>query len=335
MSPDAALAPGYWARKRVVVTGGSGFIGSHVVDRLLPHVRSVVVPTRHEGVPPNLAHVADDVEFVHGDLRDADVARRAMDGADTVMMLAAMVGGIEYNNSHHASIFRDNMGVFLGSIEAARDAGVPRVLVTSSACVYPRECTIPTPEDDGFVGRPEPTNEGYGWAKRMEEYLASAYAAEYGMSIAVARPYNAYGPRDDFDPATSHVIPAIIRRAFDEPGDELVVWGSGRQSRSFLFATDFADGLIRITERARDAEPTNLGADEETTIGEVAQTIVRLAGVGKEIAFDTSKPEGQPRRHCDTTLLEERFDFRAQVTLEEGLRQTVEYYRGIRGPAAA
>jgi GDP-L-fucose synthase len=335
VSPDAALAPGYWARKRVVVTGGSGFIGSHVVDRLLPHVRSVVVPTRHEGVPPNLAHVADDVEFVHGDLRDADVARRAMDGADTVMMLAAMVGGIEYNNSHHASIFRDNMGVFLGSIEAARDAGVPRVLVTSSACVYPRECTIPTPEDDGFVGRPEPTNEGYGWAKRMEEYLASAYAAEYGMSIAVARPYNAYGPRDDFDPATSHVIPAIIRRAFDEPGDELVVWGSGRQSRSFLFATDFADGLIRITERARDAEPTNLGADEETTIGEVAQTIVRLAGVGKEIAFDTSKPEGQPRRHCDTTLLEERFDFRAQVTLEEGLRQTVEYYRGIRGPAAA
>lgn len=330
MSPDAALGPGYWHRKRVVVTGGGGFIGSHVVDRLLPHVRSIVVPTRHEGVPPNLSHVADDIEFVRGDLRDPDVATKAMAGADTVMMLAAMVGGIEYNNSHHASIFRDNMGVFLGSMEAARDAEVPRVLVTSSACVYPRECEIPTPESDGFVGRPEPTNEGYGWAKRMEEYLAAAYADQFGMSVAVARPYNAYGPRDDFDPATSHVIPAIIRRAFEEPGDELVVWGSGSQSRSFLYATDFADGLIRITERAKDAEPTNLGADEETTVGELSATILRLAGVEKRLVFDTSKPEGQPRRHCDIGRLEAMYDFRAQVPLEEGLAETVEFYRNTR-----
>ncbi len=331
MSPDAALSPGYWRGKRVVVTGGGGFIGSHVVDRLLPHVGSIVVPTRGDEVPRNLAHVAGQVELVHGDLRDPDVAARAMKGADTVMMLAAIVGGIEYNNVHHASIFRDNMGVFLGSLEAARDAEVPRVLVTSSACVYARDCNIPTPESDGFVGRPEPTNEGYGWAKRMEEYLGGAYAAEYGMSIAVARPYNAYGPRDDFEPVTSHVIPAIIRRAFEEPGDELVVWGSGTQSRSFLYATDFADGLIRITERATDAEPTNLGADEETTIGDVAATIVELSGTGKRLVFDTSKPEGQPRRHCDTTRLEAVYDFRAQVPLRDGLAETVDYYRSIRG----
>ncbi len=331
MSPDAALSPGYWRGKRVVVTGGGGFIGSHVVDRLLPYVGSIVVPTRGDEVPRNLAHVAGQVELVHGDLRDPDVAARAMKGADTVMMLAAIVGGIEYNNVHHASIFRDNMGVFLGSLEAARDAEVPRVLVTSSACVYARDCNIPTPESDGFVGRPEPTNEGYGWAKRMEEYLGGAYAAEYGMSIAVARPYNAYGPRDDFEPATSHVIPAIIRRAFEETGDELVVWGSGTQSRSFLYATDFADGLIRITERATDAEPTNLGADEETTIGDVAATIVELSGTGKRLKFDTSKPEGQPRRHCDTTRLEAVYDFRAQVPLRDGLAETVEYCRSIRG----
>ena len=331
MSPDAALSPGYWRGKRVVVTGGGGFIGSHVVDRLLPHVGSVVVPTRSDGVPRNLAHVRDDVELVHGDLRDPAVAARAMAGADTVMMLAAIVGGIEYNNVHHASIFRDNMGVFLGSMEAARDADVPRVLVTSSACVYARDCNIPTPESDGFVGRPEPTNEGYGWAKRMEEYLGCAYAAEYGMSIAVARPYNAYGPRDDFEPATSHVIPAIIRRAFEEPGDELVVWGSGTQSRSFLYATDFADGLIRTTERATDAEPTNLGADEETTIGDVAATIVELSGTDKRLVFDTNRPEGQPRRHCDTARLESLYDFRAQVPLRDGLAETVDYYRSIRG----
>lgn len=317
----------YWRGKRVVVTGGGGFIGSHVVERLLPACGEIVVPSRGRAAPANLSHLASDIKFLSGDLREPAAALSTCDGADVVLMLAAIVGGIEYNNAHHASIFRDNMSAFLGTLEACRLLEVPRVLVTSSACVYPRECRIPTPEADGFVGRPEPTNEGYGWAKRMEEYLASAYTAEYGMSIAVARPYNAYGPRDDFHPSTSHVIPALVRRAFESGPEELVVWGSGKQSRSFLFATDFADGLIRICERATNAEPTNLGANEETTIADVANLIVELSGTGKRVVFDTSKPEGQPRRHCDTTRLEAEFGFAARVGLEDGLEATTSYFR--------
>jgi GDP-L-fucose synthase len=326
--------PAYWRGKRVLVTGGSGFIGSHLVERLRPLCGALVVPTRREGVPPFLRAVARDVEIVRGDLRDEAVAGAACRGADVAILLAAVVGGIEYNQAHHASIFRDNLGVFLETMEAARRATVGRVLVVSSACVYPRACSIPTPESEGFVDRPEPTNEGYGWSKRMEEFLGAAYGREFGMSIAVARPYNAYGPRDNFDPASSHVIPALIRKAFDPASDVLEVWGSGRQSRSFLYVLDFVDGLLRICERAGDAAPTNLGAAEETSIGDAARIIAALAGTGKRIAFDTGRPEGQPRRRCDTGRLERLFDFRARVALRDGLAATVEYFRSEVLPAA-
>jgi GDP-L-fucose synthase len=319
--------PAFWRGKRVVITGGSGFIGSHLVERLLPFCAKIVVPTRQAGIPRHLQHLAKDVELVHGDLKEAGVAETACRRADVLLNLAAVVGGIEYNNAHHASILRDNLLAFIASMEAARKQGVRRVLVCSSACVYPRFCKLPTPESDGFVDRPEPTNEGYGWAKRMEEFLGDAYAKEYGMSVAVARPYNAYGPRDDFDPKTSHVIPALIRKAFAPDTDKVIVWGSGKQSRSFLYVTDFVDGLIRVCERAPDAQPTNVGADEETTIGDVARLIVEYAGTGKTLEFDTTKPEGQPRRHCDTTRLESLFDFRTRVKLRDGLRLAVQYYR--------
>jgi GDP-L-fucose synthase len=326
--PTLPLAdPAWWRGKRVVVTGGTGFIGSHVVERLLPLCGALAVPTRQKGEPRHLHGVAGHVELRRGDLRSPESADAVCRGADVVVCLAAVVGGIEYNMAHHASIFRDNVTVCLATLEAARRASVGRVLVVSSACVYPRHCTIPTPEREGFEGRPEPTNEGYGWAKRMEEYLASAYSAEYGLSVAVVRPYNAYGPRDNFDPASSHIIPALIRKAFDPGADTLEVWGSGLQSRSFLYVGDFVDGLLRICERAQDAEPTNLGADEETTIGEAARLISHIAGTRKPVVFDASRPEGQPRRRCDTTRLETLFDFRARVPLEEGLRLTVEYFR--------
>lgn len=327
--------PDYWRGKRVVVSGGSGFIGSHVVERLLPLASSIVVPTRQEGVPRHLSAVADQLELRRGDLREESFAREVMRGADAALLLAATVGGIHWNIAHPGSVFRDNMRAFLGSLEGARLEGVGRVLVTSSACVYPRFCAIPTPESEGFRDRPEETNEGYGWVKRMEEFLGAAYGREFGMSIAVARPYNAYGPRDDFEPESCHVIPALIRKACDPHTDRLWVWGSGQQSRSFLYVTDFADGLIRICERAPDAEPTNVGADVETTIGELAAAIVELSGTGKELVFDTSKPEGQPRRHCDTTRLQELYDFRARVSFEDGLRETIRYFREeIEGPRA-
>jgi GDP-L-fucose synthase len=274
------------------------------------------------------------VALVRGDLRDPAVADQAMRGAGVLLHLAAVVGGIGYNETHQGSIFRDNLSVFLAGMEGARRAGVGRVLVVSSACVYPRLCRIPTPEEDGFVDRPDPSNEGYGWSKRMEEFLGSAYTREFGMSIAVARPYNSYGPRDNFDPGSSHVLPSLVRKAFDPRHEILEVWGSGSQSRSFLYVTDFADGLIRICERARDAQATNLGADEETTIGEAARLIVEIAGTGKTLRFDPTKPEGQPRRHCDTTRLQALYDFRARVSLREGLEKTIDYFRSEILPAA-
>jgi len=241
------------------------------------------------------------------------------------MHLAAQVGGIEYNMHHPGSIFVRNMGVFMSVLEAARQAGVARFLVTSSACVYPRHCTVPTPEDEGFRDRPEPTNEGYGWAKRMEEFLGEAYSREYGMHVRIARPYNAYGPRDNFHPASSHVIPALIRRvlAGENP---LTVWGDGSATRSFLYVTDFARGLMAVVEKSPQVSAINIGAAEETTIRDLAHTIVRLSGKNVDLVFDASKPGGQPRRNCHTTLAERVLGFRAQVSLEEGLRRTTAWY---------
>ena len=324
--PPPLADAAFWRGKRVVVTGGSGFIGSHVTERLLPLCGSVVVPTRRPGTPRHLKSVGDAVRLARGDLRDPGVAGAAFRGADVVLALAGAVGGIEHNSARHGSLFRDNMSVGLATLEAARRCGVARVLAVSSACVYPRACSIPTPEGEGWMDRPEPTNEGYGWSKRMLEYLALAYAREFDMSIAVARPYNAYGPRDNFDPVSSHVIPALVVKAFDPRGDDLTVWGSGAQSRSFLYVTDLADGLLRICERAADPEPTNLGADEETPIGEIARVIAELAGTGKTVRFDPARPEGQPRRRCDTARLEAAFAYRARVPLRDGLRATIRYF---------
>ena len=327
----ASLAdPEEWRGKRVVITGGTGFIGSYLVERLAPLAAKIIVPTRRPEPARHFAHLTEGphaCEVRVGDLLDRSFAESLCEGADVVMLLAASVGGIEYNIKHPGSIFRDNIQVYLNTLEAARIHRVPRLLVTSSACVYPRDVTIPTPESEGFRERPEPTNEGYGWSKRMEEFLAEKYAAEFGMSIAVARPYNAYGPRDNFAPESSHVIPALVRKVFDPSTREITVWGSGKQSRSFLYVTDFVDGLIRVCEVARDPLATNVGADDETTIGETVRIIAEIAKSNKPIVFDTTKPEGQPRRKCDVTKLERDFAFRARVDIRRGLEETVAYYR--------
>ncbi|MFQ5506597.1 MAG: NAD-dependent epimerase/dehydratase family protein [Planctomycetota bacterium] len=325
MSDAADPDSGFWRGKRVLVTGGNGFIGSHLVERLLGAGASVTSSASSEATSLRfLGHVKDDVRFAVGDLRDPGHCMRILEGQDQLMHLAARVGGIEYNIAHPASIFRENMHVFLNCMEAARAAGTP-VLVTSSACVYPRHCSIPTPEVEGFEDRPEPTNEGYGWAKRMEEFLGEAYAREFGMHVRIARPYNAYGPRDNFDPGSSHVIPAIIRRVF-ESEEQLVVWGDGRTSRSFLFVEDFVRGLMVVAERSPQIEAINIGADEETSIGELAETLVELSGRDLEIVYDTEQPAGQPRRHCDTRLSEELLGYRARVSLREGLAKTISWF---------
>lgn len=318
----------FWRDRSVLVTGGNGFIGSHLVPLLVEAGARVTVTASAEGTKGRFLDDAlrGHVSFSVGDLRDAKHVSRAMKGQDVVIHLAARVGGIAYNIAHPGSIFRENLHTFMAVLEAARQEGVGRFLVTSSACVYPRICSIPTPESEGFMGWPEPTNEGYGWAKRMEEFLGDAYAREYGMEIRIARPYNAYGPRDKFDPTTSHVIPALIRRVHSGE-NPVVVWGAGTASRSFLYASDFARGLMAVAERSPQVEAINIGADEEVSIRELAELIVKLSGRSVRLEFDASKPEGQPRRRCDTALAESLLGFRTQVPLAEGLSRTIEWYR--------
>ncbi len=323
--------PEPWRDRRVVVTGGTGFIGSFVVQMLADAGARLRVPTRSPARAGRyLGSYLPRIEILEADLSDPAQARKALQGQDVLLHLAAVVGGIEYNIAHPASIFRDNLRVFMSTMEAARTAKLERVLVTSSACVYPRFCSIPTPEEEGFRDRPEPTNEGYGWAKRMEEFLGQAYAREYGMRVAIARPYNCYGPRDNFDPGSSHVIPALIRRIWKDRERPLKVWGSGKQSRSFLYVEDFARGLLEVAERYAVADPLNLGSDEETTIAElvgILQDIHReLHGEGFDAAFDPSKPEGQPRRRCDTRKASATIGYAARWKLRDGLRETVKWY---------
>lgn len=317
----------FWKGQRVLVTGGNGFIGSHLVERLVAEGARVTSTASSPATEFRfLDAVRKDIRTVVGDLSDAVVARRAVEGQEVVFNLAAKVGGIEYNLKRVGSVFRDNLQVFMPVLDAAQQARTGLFVVTSSACVYPRVCSIPTPEEEGFKDRPDPANEGYGWAKRMEEFLAEAYSREFGMKIRVARPYNGYGPRDNFDPSSSHVIPALVRRVMSGE-DPLVVWGDGSTTRSFFYATDFARGLMAVAEKSPRVEAVNLGADEEVSIGDLARLIVRLSGRTVKLVFDPSKPAGQPRRKCDTRLAEKLLGFRAAVPLEEGLSRTIEWYR--------
>lgn len=315
---------GFWRGKRVLVTGASGFIGSHLVERLLEE-GAIVTGTSRRGNPKFLDGVKDKITLLAGDLVDAGFCARAVHGQDAVFHLAASVGGVQYNMKHPASLFRDNMQPFLNVIEAARLAKTSLFVTVSSACVYPRHCTIPTPENEGFKDFPEETNEGYGMAKRMQEYVSMQYAKEFGMRIAIPRPYNAYGPRDDFEPETSHVIPALIRRV--ESGENpLVVWGSGNQSRAFLYVDDFVEGILLTAERYPNADPVNIGMDRETTIRELIKTICRVAGKDPQLVFDTTKPEGQPRRNCDTTKMQNVLTWVPRTPLDGGLKKTIEWY---------
>lgn len=315
----------FWKSKKVLVTGGAGFIGSYIVELLLENGANVSITSIGDNLK-NVEHLAGDIEVIKVDLRNASDALLATKKKDIVLNLASRVAGIVYNSEHPVVMFNENVEISKNVLDAAYQNGVERFLVTSSACVYPRNCTIPTPETEGFLDDPEPSNLGYGWAKRVAELQGRFYNQEYGARVAIARPYNAYGPRDNFDPAISHVIPGIIKRVFDGE-NPLVVWGSGKQTRSFLYAADFARGLLDVTEKYAVCDPINIGTSEEVTIGDLAKMIVKISGKKTGIKFDTTKPDGQPRRNCDTAKAFEKTGFKAQVRLEEGLERTIEWYK--------
>lgn len=317
----------FWTNKRVLVTGGAGFIGSFVVEKLVAKGAKVrVLDNFQNGSKANLRRVSSKIRIIEGDCGDPKTGFLACKGVDIVMNLAARVGGIEYNRTHQATMLRDNLLIGTVMLEAARKANVERFLVVSSACVYPHDCSVPTPESEGFLNEPEPTNGGYGWAKRMGEKLGEYYSEEYGMKVGIVRPYNCYGPRDHFDPETSHVIPALIKRVLDGE-NPVTVWGSGNQTRAFLYVEDLAEGMMLAIEKYPTPDPLNLGTDEEISIKDLVKKIILLSDKKSNVFFDRSKPDGSPRRNSDNRKAREQLGFTPKIHLDEGLKRTTAWYR--------
>lgn len=316
---------GYWTGKKVCVTGGAGFVGSLLTEMLVEDGAQVTVADAMRSGSWRLARLRDTIDLVQTDLSTASGADRATRGQQIVLNLAAKVAGIEYNRHHHAEMFSVNMDLATHTMTAAARNGVERFLAVSSACVYPADASVPTPEEEAERGSPEPPNEGYGWAKRMTERLGFHLDAETQMRVAVCRPFNIYGPRDNWNEQSSHVIPALVRRAMDGE-NPVTVWGTGRQSRAFLHVRDAATGMKLIAEKAAFPEPVNLGTREEVTIGKLAQMVLDAAGSTAALQFDTSKPDGYPRRAADITRLTEVTGWTPQIPLEQGLAEMVEDY---------
>lgn len=304
------------AATRVVVTGGAGFLGSFVVEELERRgYKDVFVPRSADY-----------------DLVDRDAVKRLYRDhrPELLIHLAARVGGIGANQSHPGSFFYDNLMMGVQLIEEGRRAGVGKILAAGTICSYPKFATVPFREDDLWSGYPEETNAPYGLAKKMLLVQAQAYRQEYGFNAVVLFPVNLYGPRDNFDLLTSHVIPALIRKidgAMQKGRDEVVLWGDGTPTREFLFVEDAAEAVVLAAERYDQPEPMNLGSGREISIAELARLIAELVGYRGRFVFDTSRPNGQPRRGLDVSRAERHLGWRARTALEEGLRRTIAWWR--------
>lgn len=319
--------------KNVVVTGGGGFVGSYLTEKLVNCGAKVKIPIYQNDAKSKLflKDALDSVEFEQCNLMNMDECIRVTKGADYVFHLAAFVRGVGYNKTHSAEMYTKNILINTNIIEAARLNGVERYLFTSSACGYPLNAKIPLVEDDFFNGDMEPTNATYGWAKRMGEIQAKAYAEQYGMKIAIVRPFNVYGPRDNFNLEECHVVPALIRKAV-EKWDPFIIWGDGTPTRVFVYVEDIVEGMILAMENYCTADPINLGSEEEITMKDLAQKILSLSGYKNALLeFDSSKPGGQPRRCASIKKAKEKIGFVPKVNLEEGLKRTIKWFSENRG----
>lgn len=318
----------FWKNKKVLVTGGAGFVGSHLVEELLKDGARVTAADNFErGKKSNLDAVKNDFEMIEIDLRNLDNCLKVTRGKEVVFNLAAKVTGIEYNRTHQTDMFENNMLLQQMPIHAAAKEGVSRFMQLSTACIYPHDSKVPTQESEGERGEPEPTNAGYGYAKRMGEKLARWYAKETSMEVGIVRPFNAYGPRDYYDKATSHVIPALIKKVLDGH-NPVEVWGSGNQSRVFVHAVDFAIGLKLLGEKYAKPDPVNLGHDEMVSIKQLLLKIQDITGIKNPPFFNTAMPEGYPQRSADTTKLKAvTGGFVPSISLETGLKEMIEWYR--------
>ena len=306
-------SPQFWNGKRVVVTGGRGFLGRAVTGMLDELGASVSAPSSEEY-----------------DLRVAQAARAVVDGAEVVIHLAARVGGIGFNLRNPAPLAYDNLTMASNVFEQGRLAEVGKLVAACSVCAYPKHVQVPFSEDDLWNGYPEESNAPYGVAKRMLIVLSDAYRRQYGFNSVVPVMANLYGPYDNFDLEDSHVIAAMVRKfveAAERGAPEVVLWGTGNPTREFLYVDDAARALLLMAERYDSSEPVNIGTGRETSIRELAETIAAATGYEGEIVWDSSRPDGQPRRKLDTSRAERGFGFRAEVELADGIRRTVAYYR--------
>ncbi len=303
---------------RILVTGGGGFVGSHLVERL-----------RGQGHDPFVARRRD------YDLTAWDGAARLFEDAkpELVFHLAAEVGGIGANRANPGRYWYANLMMGAHVLELSRAHGVEKLVVAGTVCSYPKHTPVPFSEDELWNGYPEETNAPYGVAKKAVLVGAQAYREQYGVKTAYLLPANLYGPRDNFDLQTSHVIPALVRKML--AGDEeIVLWGDGSPSREFLYVDDCVEGLLLAAERYEGAEPVNLGTGVETSIRELADTIADVTGFDGRIVWDTAMPNGQPRRSLDASRAKELFGFEARTPLRDGLERTVAWYRSAVGATA-
>lgn len=304
---------GFWDNKKVVVTGGAGFLGSHVVTKLKERgVKDIFVPRK--------------AEF---DLRTKEACHEVVQGADIVIHLAANVGGIGYNRDYPGTLFYDNLLMGVHLMEESRLAGVGKFVAIGTICAYPKFAPVPFKEDDLWDGYPEETNAPYGLAKKMMLVQSQAYRTQYGFNSIFLLPVNLYGPGDNFSVESSHVIPALIKKfveAKQSNAEQVEVWGDGTATREFCYVDDAAEGILLATEKYDKSDPVNIGAGFEISIKTLAEKIKTLTGYTGALVWDTAKPNGQPRRMLDTTRAQAEFGFMAATDFETGLKNTIDWY---------
>ncbi|NOX63175.1 MAG: GDP-L-fucose synthase [Chloroflexi bacterium] len=321
-TPDRHFAS--WLDKLVIVTGGAGFLGSFLVDAL--HERGA----RHVVVPRKREYDLTEMEAIQRLFRDVYRQYDIAPENTIVMHLAAQVGGIGANRLHPAEFFYSNLMMGVQLLHESWRVGVGKFVAVGTVCAYPKFTPVPFKEEDIWNGYPEETNAPYGLAKKMLLVQSEAYRQQYGFNSIFLLPTNLYGPRDNFDLETSHVIPALIRKCLEaqERGDkEIVVWGDGSPTREFLYVEDAAEGIMLAAERYNQSLPVNLGSGMEISIRDLVHLIAELTGFEGDIVWDVSKPNGQPRRALDTTRAEKLFGFRAATDFRTGLQRTIDWYR--------
>lgn len=306
----------FWKNKKIMVTGGTGFLGSFLAEKLKDKgCQNVFIPR------------VEDYDLV--DMNS--VVKAYKDSKpDIVIHLAAVVGGIGANRENPGKFFYDNLMMGIQLMEIGRQMKVEKFVAIGTICSYPKFTPVPFKEEDLWNGYPEETNAPYGLAKKMLLVQSQAYRQQYGFNSIFLMPVNLYGPRDNFDPQSSHVIPALIKKCFDTIKNnekEIIVWGTGKPTREFLYAEDAAEGILLATERYNKSDPINLGAGFEISIKDLVELIVKLTGFKGNISWDTTKPDGQPRRRLDTSRAFKEFGFKAKTSFEEGLRTTIQWYR--------